>query len=558
MSQQPTNNVAPNNDKNNTTRKAIVAPTVGGYGPSAAQFLVVWACSALMNITIIGGAYLLFSLISSAGAREEVQAESEAPTEVVDNNKEYDLTNTDIGIDDTVPLAYNVDRIEEVSVPGKVDPTAAVGIVNAPEAAPMNIPPPPGAGGGTGGALIDPNVSGTGNMAGTIGGMGGIYSAGGFGGRSGATREKLLREGGGNAASEAAVAAGLEFLALHQCVNGSWSLNEFHRHARTAALPAGTVKPDNSQPMTTMKNDTAGTAFGLLPFLAAGITNKPPKERKQKDYSKGVGRAIEWLIKNQSRNSSDKGSYGGGMYSHGLATIAMCEAYGLTSDIAIKNSAQAAINFIVAAQDDAGGGWRYAPKQAGDTSVVGWQLMALKSGQMAGLSVPRATLKKVEKYLDSCESSNKGGYSYTAGTGGESLTMTAVGGLCRQYLGVNPRNPSLLGTIKRLKAAPPASNTNIYYLYYATQVMHHMGGESWAFWNEGPDGKGTTGIRNTLIARQDQGLGGRAGQKGSFPGDGHVGGRLGATSLSLLSLEVYYRHLPLYRREVGEMKGEMK
>ena len=45
------------------------------------------------------------------------------------------------------------------------------------------------------------------------------------------------------------------------------------------------------------------------------------------------------------------------------------------------------------------GGWRYAPRQAGDTSVTGWQLMALKSGQMAGLSVRADVLKKVEKSL---------------------------------------------------------------------------------------------------------------------------------------------------------------
>jgi hypothetical protein len=175
--------------------------------------------------------------------------------------------------------------------------------------------------------------------------------------------------------------------------------------------------------------------------------------------------------------------------------------------------------------------------------------MALKSGQMAGLSVPREALKKCEAYLNSCEASSKGGYGYMPGTG-ETITMTAVGGLCRQYLGVSPRNPSLLATIDRLKKTPPGSG-NIYYEYYATQVMHHMGGDAWAFWNLGPDGTGKGGIRDTLIAKQDDGRGGRPGQKGSFAGNDHVGGRLGATSLSLLSLEVYYRHLPLYRRDMG-------
>jgi hypothetical protein len=538
---------------NGPARKVIVAPRVGGYGPSLGKFLVVWAASTAINITIVMVALVVFSAIGAASGPSEVQPDVQESTEVADQTKEYDLTNTDVGTDDQVPLAYNVERIDEVSVPGQVDPTAAVGIVNAPEAAPMNVPPPPGAGGGTGGAALDPSVSGAGAMAGTLGGMGGMYNLGGFGGRSGATREKMVREGGGNALSEAAVASGLRFLALHQCADGSWSLNEFHKHARTAPLPAGKVEPDNSQPMTTRRNSTAGTAFGLLPFLAAGITHKPAKTAKQVDYSKGVGKAIDFLIGKQTKTGAERGFYGGDMYSHGLATIALCEAYGLTSDPRIKASAQLGLNYVVSAQDPAGGGWRYSPRTPGDTSVTGWQLMALKSGQMAGLTVPRQALKKTEAFLNACET-GKGGYGYMPGTG-ETVTMTSVGALCRQYLGVNPRNPSLLGSVARLKKTPPGSG-NIYYEYYATQVMHHMGGEAWQFWNLGPDGTGKGGIRDTLIARQDRGDGGRPGQKGSFAGNDHVGGRLGATSMCLLSLEVYYRHLPLYRRDVGVDKGD--
>jgi hypothetical protein len=369
----------------------------------------------------------------------------------------------------------------------------------------------------------------------------------------------MLTEGGGNARSEKSVADGLRFLALHQCSDGRWTLHDFQRHARTAPVPAGKVVPDNCQPMTTRRNDVAATAFGLLPFLAAGITHKPaPGKKPQVDYTRGVGTGLRWLIGRQSKSGNDRGYYGGDMYSHGLATIAMCEAYGLTTDPTFKASAQLAVNYIVSAQDPVGGGWRYAPRQAGDMSVTGWQLMALKSGQMAGLSVPRQTLMKVEKFLDACEAGgrgakDKGGYSYLPGNN-PTPAMTSVGGLCRQYLGVNPRNPSLLASVRRLKQVPPGSG-NLYYEYYATQVMHHMGGEAWAFWNLGPDGSGRGGIRDTLISRQDDGRL-RPGQAGSFPGTEYVGGRLGGTSLSLLSLEVYYRHLPLYRRDMGVMKKE--
>ncbi len=132
--------------------------------------------------------------------------------------------------------------------------------------------------------------------------------------------------------------------------------------------------------------------------------------------------------------------------------------------------------------------------------------------------------------------------------------MTAVGLLCREYRNVNPRNPGLLAGVDYLKGFPPGKSGNIYYEYYATQVMHHMGGESWKFWNEGPGGKG--GIRDTLIATQDQGTTKR-GNAGSWAPVGPFsteGGRVMQTSLSLLTLEVYYRHLPLYRRNLAVMK----
>jgi hypothetical protein len=130
----------------------------------------------------------------------------------------------------------------------------------------------------------------------------------------------------------------------------------------------------------------------------------------------------------------------------------------------------------------------------------------------------------------------------------ETVPMTAVALLCRQYLGVNPRNPSLQAGLQKLKANGPGKTNNLYYEYYATQVMHHMDGEDWQFWNAGPAKDGKGGIRDHLIARQDRG-GTRQSHMGTWEGNEHVGGRLGATSLSLLTLEVYYRHLPLYRRD---------
>jgi hypothetical protein len=532
----------------NGRRKVVVPNMADRSGINWLRVLPIWALSFVVHIVMLVA--FTFITFGSATAEEAGKTKVVQTTEVEEQQKDADLTNTDIGVDDTQQTNFNVDRIEEVSVPGPVDPTASVGIVNAPpDAAPQTVPAPPGSGGGTGAAPVMADA-GTGAMAGTLGGMGGIYNIGAFGGRSGSTRVKMLQEGGGNALSEAAVARGLEWLALHQAQDGHWSLHDYTRHGRDKPLPAGKTFPCNCGGKTTRRNDIAATAFGLLPFLAGGITHKPAAKATQKDYSKTVGQALNWLIGKQGKD----GYYGGDMYAHGLATIAMCEAYGMTSDPRLKLSAQRAVNFIATAQDSAGGGWRYAPRTKGDTSVTGWQLMALKSGQMAGLAVPKKTLTLAERFLDSVESSSKGGYAYVPG-GGETVTMTAVGMLCRQYSGVNPRNPGLLAGVQRLKGSPPGKSGNLYYEYYATQVMHHMGGDAWQFWNLGPDGK--SGIRDTLIAKQDTGSDSRhSHQRGSWPPDAQ-GGRIMSTSLSLLCLEVYYRHLPLYRtRELGVMKND--
>jgi hypothetical protein len=109
--------------------------------------------------------------------------------------------------------------------------------------------------------------------------------------------------------------------------------------------------------------------------------------------------------------------------------------------------------------------------------------------------------------------------------------------------------------VAKIKQVPPGKGDfypqYIYYEYYATRAMFNMGGDAWKFWNLGPKGDGKGGIRDALIALQHQGQGGQPQLAGSFAGNDHVGGRLGATSLSLLTLQVYYRYPPLYRRALG-------
>jgi hypothetical protein len=348
----------------------------------------------------------------------------------------------------------------------------------------------------------------------------GALRPGTFDGRSAATKKKLLEEGGGTPDSEEAVKAGLNWLARLQNPDGSWNLNgRFPNRG-----------PDNA---------IAGTAFGLLPFLGDGKTHKAAKDNP---YDKPIEKALYFLMRKQDRRT---GNFGGDMYSHCLATIAMCEAYGLTHDQRLRPFAQGAVNYLVMAQHTEGG-WRYGPKQAGDTSVTGWAVMALKSGRMGGLDVPEVCFRKAIRYLDNCCDQANEGYGYFGK--GSSTRMSSVGLLCRQYLqawgGQHPRMQK--GVRMMLEPMPPPDPsqkpTDMYYYYYATQVLHHFGGAKWKAWNEK--------MRDSLVRSQDK-KGGPL-SRGSWDptGDAYGGqGRLMYTSLALLTLEVYYRHLPLYYRD---------
>src|SRR5262249_19417417 len=141
-------------------------------------------------------------------------------------------------------------------------------------------------------------------------------------------------------------------------------------------------------------NDVAATAFALLPMLGAGHTHRPGSD-KANLYAKQIERGLKYLLAQQNRD----GAFNGDMYAHGLATITVCEAYGLTSDPQLKPAAQRALDFTARAQNDLGG-WDYSPRgPTPDTSIGVWQLMALKSGQMGGLNVPTKTMASASRWL---------------------------------------------------------------------------------------------------------------------------------------------------------------
>ncbi len=240
-----------------------------------------------------------------------------------------------------------------------------------------------------------PAVRGKGGVGGAVGtgihfGAGG--DAVGFSGRGTGNRQALLASGGGTRQSERAVAGALNWLARHQSADGSWSLTAYKARCKDGTC-TGQAKAGGYE--------TAATALALLPFLGAGQTH----ESKGR-YKRTIQAGISFLIASQKPNGDLR--LGTTMYAHGLASLALCECYGMTNDKVVRRAAQAALNFIAAAQDPIGGGWRYDPREPGDTSVTGWQMMALKSGQMAYLTVDPAVFERARMFLKSASTAPDG------------------------------------------------------------------------------------------------------------------------------------------------------
>ena len=484
-----------------------------------------WVISGAVHVGLIAIMILLFGTKGASAKPAEkvvtttVEKEEEEP--------EKDLTNEDPGLQSNLEAALpEIERVDKATVDAAVT-MDNLGQPNAPDTDTTALALP----GLNTGDLSQPGLTGDtgGAMSGTGGGGGQMFAS--FPGRSGATKSRLLREGGGNEESERAVALGLAWLARQQMQDGGWQYDAGQKEERIAA-----------------------TGMALLPFLAAGETHL-----RGKKYQKTVSTGLQFLLRNCPLSGANAGRMSGNMYAHAIGALALCEAYGMTKDKGLLLAGgQAAINHIVKAQA-ANGSWGYAPGNPGDTSIVGWQIQALKAAQLGkDIVVPAATMKKAVDFLNLAGGgSRKAMYGYNDNAGAAPGTsLTAVGLLSRYYIDAwGPDTPGMaegvLGLMKRAPVKSPAS-PDMYFYYYATQVVHFFEGDEWKTWNEGPKGPDGTrkgGMRDWLIGLQIKKDGAT---QGSFdPGPGSIGtscGRLGTTAMCILTLEVYYRHLPLYKR----------
>lgn len=359
-------------------------------------------------------------------------------------------------------------------------------------------------------------------------------------------RSALARAGGATPASEVAVARALDWLARHQDDDGRW--NGGTRRGTGGAAVRGDVSFTAHCPEDDLcagecyywEADTAMTGLALLAYLGAGHTHRAGP------HARTVGRGVNFLLASQKADGDLRGaSRGVGMYCHAIAALALCEAYALTSDERLKDPVERSVAFLMKSRTADGEAWRYQPgdRFGGDTSILGWAVMVLKSAQEVGVAFPEDARRGSLAWLDKVAQGREGGLAiYRPGEGYPvTPTMTAEAWACRQFLGVGGPGPASDEAAAYLIVhGPDRDPFNLYYWYYATLAMYQHGGENWTRWN--------ARVRDQLVRRQQRGGHGDGSWDPSQCKDKHdaLGGRVYTTALAALTLEVYYRYLRLY------------
>ena len=308
-------------------------------------------------------------------------------------------------------------------------------------------------------------------------------------------------------AARSAIERGLSYLAVTQRRDGSWS---------------GSY------------GDTTGIVGSCcLAFMSAG--HSPGRGR----YGPNVARGIQFIM----RKAQPKGLLfktamkGHVMYHHGLATLALAEAWGMTQDRKIRETLKRAIQLIISSQNSRGG-WRYHPRPADDDlSVTVMQLMALRAAKDAGIAVPGEVIGRGIAYVKSCHNQRDGGFAYRP-NGGSGFARTGAGVLSLQVAGDYFAEEVQSG-VKYILEHKPAGEKAVgswyfYGHYYAAQGIYQSqsagrwGKEAWKIWYPA--------ITKELVAAQQPGGGWRE-NYGKY-----------STAMSLMVLATPYRYLPIYQR----------
>lgn len=343
---------------------------------------------------------------------------------------------------------------------------------------------------------------------------------GAFAGRLGAARAKTLAEFPGTEKTEKALLAALQWLKSNQRPDGTWD-------SRTSK--------------------TRSTALAMLAFLGHGETTDSA------EFGVTVQRGLKYLIGSIGADGLVKETGASPMYTQGVVTLALAEAYGLTQARALRESLERAVKAIVDAQkviktkpEDAGGWRNTAKSRDADTTTSSWLIMALKTAQNAGVSVPPTAFEMATKYLWNMYDED-GGFGYQGPTRIPDTTGAAVFCLQAMGRGDDPRLKKALDYLKQQKVEWDKTDGDyvLHSWYQITLAMFHAGGSSWEYWHRP--------MRDTLL--KEQADDGHWDKPKRSRKDGE-NGLAYSTALSCMILEVYYRYPPLYQ-EGGKRGGAL-
>ena len=357
--------------------------------------------------------------------------------------------------------------------------------------------------------------------------------------RSAENRMQTVIQRGGSPETEQAVAKALKWLAANQSKDGRWNPRKLGGGREDRVL-------GHDREGAGTNSDSGITSLAVLAFLANGHTHL------EGPYQHVVQNGLEYIVSQQDSNGDLAGAAKlfARMYCHSMSLLAISEAHAMTGDRRLAVPVQRGVNFSLKAQNPRDGGWRYQPGDEGDMSQFGWQVLALHSAQVGGIDVPRSSKDKMVQFLDACcISPNKGVAAYRPGQG-PNTTMTAEALVCRNLLGQRLSRLTIQEAHQRIgKSLPTPERVNMYYWYYGTLAMYISGGEAWEQWNQQ--------MKHTLLTLQAT----SGANEGSWEPNGlwaGYGGRAYSTAMAALTLEVYYRYLPVYDVANRNRRNELR
>ncbi|MBQ3349819.1 MAG: terpene cyclase/mutase family protein [Thermoguttaceae bacterium] len=394
--------------------------------------------------------------------------------------------------------------------------------------------------------------------------------------RAPSIRPQMITSFGGDAEINQTIENGLKFLSKTQWPDGRW---RFHQQ------PASLKVSQELQQNGTKKCDTAATALALLSMLGAGYTHKDGL------YKEEIQKGLNFLVQHQQTvpivgkngvkgaigaiydaddvidsNEANNEFYNYRSYAHAMAATALCEAYGLTHDPTLLPAAQAAARYIIATQNPRLGGWRYEtigmegqPHIESDTSSSGWQIMALRSAMAAEVLEPDEVipaLNNAQRWLNRAQNPENKRFIYNPDIGMDSKyadwkkttpAMTAEG-LFMQWC-INPDLVDSQQTIPYLLQNAPGKNhdleydTDVYYWYYGTAVMFAQKGEAWKTWQSAI----MPLLQRTQLPADHPCGGSWDTEKPTRDKWSNIGGKHYITTMNLMIMEIYIRHLSIYQ-----------